>query len=246
MPRPGPGSTDVMFADDVTQIIETNFRSKRALAIKTEREIERINRFEKDWKIQTNSTKFKILSISKSKPREIRINNRLIPFSNSITVLGMTIKRSGIAYHVKQRMGMAKQAAIKLRRFRGLNTKTKMHLYKALVRPVVEYPNIPICITSKTNKNKIQKIQNKYIRFAMNNRQASMEEIRSAHEEYKLETVNTRMHRRANRTWDKLTLIEEELVERSRMEDNRDETKDHNWWPRVSPFVNGDQPEPLY
>ena len=57
------GGTDVLFADDITQIVEYEGRSKKFLARRTQREIERINLYEKKWKIKTNQSKFKILSI---------------------------------------------------------------------------------------------------------------------------------------------------------------------------------------
>ena len=68
IPRVGPGCCDVMLADDVTQVVEHHHLPKRILARKTERDIERINKFENLWKIQTNKNKFQLLSVSKSKP----------------------------------------------------------------------------------------------------------------------------------------------------------------------------------
>ena len=60
MPRAGAGATDVMFADDVTQIVENLDNNREQLARDTEREINRINEFEKKkWKISTNTNKFK-------------------------------------------------------------------------------------------------------------------------------------------------------------------------------------------
>ena len=58
-------STDVIFADDVTQVVEYRGNGREQLAVQTEREIVRVNEFEKVWKIKTNPTKFKMISISK-------------------------------------------------------------------------------------------------------------------------------------------------------------------------------------
>ena len=91
LPPPGPGTTDVLFADDITQVVEYHHKSKAMLALRTKREIKRVNDFEKKWKIKTSSNKFKILSISKSKPEKIIINDNEISFANSITVLGLNI-----------------------------------------------------------------------------------------------------------------------------------------------------------
>ena len=48
VPPAGPGCTDILFADDVTQIVEYHHASKNFLARRTEREIKRINEFEKN------------------------------------------------------------------------------------------------------------------------------------------------------------------------------------------------------
>ena len=42
-------SSDIIYADDVTQIIIFPYRSKRDIINRTEQEIARINRFEKEW-----------------------------------------------------------------------------------------------------------------------------------------------------------------------------------------------------
>ena len=80
LPAAGAGGTDALFADDVTKIIEYMHHSKRALVLRTKREIERINKFEKEWKIKTNKNKFKILSISKIKSEPIVIDHRRLIF----------------------------------------------------------------------------------------------------------------------------------------------------------------------
>ena len=58
LPSPEHGCIDVMYADDITQVITTQSKSKLMLKIKVEREIERINNFEKKWKIKTSEEKF--------------------------------------------------------------------------------------------------------------------------------------------------------------------------------------------
>ena len=89
LPRPGPGSTDVLLADDVTQIVEYPHSSKRMLALRTEHKIDRVNTFEKQWKIKTNKNKSKLLSVSKTRPATVSMDGRAIPFAPSITTLGI-------------------------------------------------------------------------------------------------------------------------------------------------------------
>ena len=138
LPPDGPGSTDLLFADDITQVVEYYHQSKKMLARRTEREAKRIDDYEKKWKIKTSRHKFKILSVSKSKPEQIKINNEDIPFNDSITVLGLKIKRTGIVQHLNDRRNLEKIEIAKLQRFSKLTPKIKSHLYKSLVLLILE------------------------------------------------------------------------------------------------------------
>ena len=61
-------STDVTFADDVSQMMEYRGEDREQLAVQPEREIVRVNNFEKLWKIKTNANKFKMISVPKTQP----------------------------------------------------------------------------------------------------------------------------------------------------------------------------------
>ena len=236
----------MIFADDITQIIISQNPSKRLMAIKTAREIQRVNEYEKRWKIKTNQQKFKLLSISKTKPSEVIVNNQLIPFTREVHTLGLMIRRTGIVAHIQQRLHMAKGVKTKLKRFKNLRPKVKVHLYKSLVLSVLEYPNIPMCIKSRKNKENIQQFQNGTLRpYTRSQEDDNSLTIQELHDKYKLEAINVHMHRRANKAWDKLRALNEELVERSMIEDQR-QTRDHYWWSRISPYINGVPPEPWY
>ena len=69
------------------------------MKIKVEREIERINKFERKWKIQTNQDKFKLIPIAQYKTKTIKVNNREIENSKKGKVLGLTIQNTGILGH---------------------------------------------------------------------------------------------------------------------------------------------------
>ena len=147
---------NVIFADDITQVIQNKENDKQQLAIDTAIEIERINQYERKWKIQTNMTKFNILSISKLRPEPIEIQGRIIPFANEAKTLGLTLKRTDTLMHVNNRIGMAKQQSLKIKRFAKLSEKNKLYLYKALIRPLLEYPIIPNGRTAETNIKKFR------------------------------------------------------------------------------------------
>ena len=78
IPQAGNNCMDILFADDVTQVIQ-NWRNNRSeLAEDTARETKRISDYEKRWKIKTNINRFNILSISKLKPDPIIVEGRKI------------------------------------------------------------------------------------------------------------------------------------------------------------------------
>ena len=58
LPPPEYGCLDTMYADDITQVITSPSKSKMIMKLKVEREIERINKFERKWKIKTSEEKF--------------------------------------------------------------------------------------------------------------------------------------------------------------------------------------------
>ena len=249
LPAAGAGRTDVLFADDVTQIIEYMHHSKRALALRTKREIERINKFEKEWKIKTNKNKFKILSISKTKPEPIVIDHRRINFANNVNILGFNMGRTGFGVHLTKRTAIAKGTLTKLKRFRAIKSKTKSYLYKTSVRSALEYPNTPACIASNTKKMKLQKLQNNVIRkFIHWNAEDTDddENIEQLHQLYKIELINVRMYRRARKSWDKLAIIDEALCNSSIEASQERNFKDHYWWKRVTSIIEEDKPEAEY
>ena len=139
IPRSGPNCTDIIFADDITQIIENFNNDKTKLAEDTAKEVERINNYENKWKIKTNITKFKLMSVSKLKPAKVEIENREINFANECSILGLKLKRTGTISHLTERINKAKTQTQTFKRFINLETKTKLHLYKALVRPIPSY-----------------------------------------------------------------------------------------------------------
>ena len=65
------------------------------------------------------------------------------------------------------------------------------------------------------------------------------------HERYNIEAMNTRLHRLANKTIDRLAQIREETVFESRDLDDYG-LRDHCNWPRLIPRIDEEQPEPRY
>ena len=75
IPDPSEDYVIVFFADDLTQIIY-NEKSRTEMALKTQREIEKYNEYEKKWKIRTNLRKFQVIPISITKPEDLFIQDK--------------------------------------------------------------------------------------------------------------------------------------------------------------------------
>ena len=246
VPQPGEGCHQIIFADDHTQVITwPRKRAKPALAYRTKREIEKINNYERKWKIATCPEKFQMVPVSTRQPAEIRINNNIIEHQRKAKILGLTIGTTGLSEQVQNRRNIASNTLRKLRRFDGVSTDTYLRLYKTLVRPQLEYPAILMARVSRANIAKLQSIQNRALRRALRQRPPYFNTIEELHQQLGMEPLNTRLHRLATKTWQSLEIDEPQLVESSTAI-NSQQTPDHLWWKRLAPIINAEPPEPMY
>ena len=122
-----------------------------------------------------------------------------------------------------------------------------MRLYNTLLRPILEYPAVPICIASKSNIMKMQRFQNVSLKqCAKGNRDDAQQTIEELHQRFKVQTINCRLFDLANKIWDHTSLINPILTDSSRLETTTMDRTDHSWWPRIDPYVNGRPPDPVY
>ena len=141
IPEPHSMTTrNIIFADDVSQIISCN--TKTGIVQMVEREIEVINAFEKKWKIRTNATKFQIVALDRVRKDNLYdIGNR--NFKHAIydgRFIGFQIKTSEPRNSEKQRSGLAGSVLGGLQRFRGMSSAMKRRLYLAKARSYMLYP----------------------------------------------------------------------------------------------------------
>ena len=258
IPETPDHTINIAYADDITQVVTHNGRGKKTLAVKTQREIERINNYENKWKIKTNKTKFQLLSISKSKPAEVKINNRTIPFNNEAKILGLNFYRSGLAKHSTQKIKEARERKRLLQRFGELDKKLRVYLFKSMTRPVLEYPISPTCIMSKTTTKRYQEFQNgnlQQIYYRKKNRNDQNENIErktteELHDLYKIDPINIRIYKRTKASWQKFEELYPDMANKSLTLNSQrlgDGTEgDHPWWPRIGKYVAQPEPPPSY
>lgn len=242
IPQPLPKTDYIAFADDITQI-STGKHNYRFTALNTRRAIEQINNFERRWKIQTNTTKFTVIPISRRKTADISIDNTIIPYKNSGTVLGLHFNTHGFTPQIAHRKGIATANLNKLARFSNLPPRTKKKLYLTYVRPALIYPIIPIHTQSKTQISKLQKIQNKATRFITGTTRADSITSQHLHKITGLQPINIVLHEQAHKIWQKIENNIPTLYEQLSFPPN---TKEHSRFRSSKTKANLPTPEPVF
>lgn len=245
LPSPIIGQ-NIVYADDITQIIGYEGKSKTIMNLRTEREIENVNNYEKQWKIKTNVNKFTPIRLGATTGEPLLVSQDLVDFIDEGKTLGLKVTRTGYAKHVKERRGKAIEALIKLFRFREMPPKIKTHLVKAMVLPVLEYPPIPLHSLSKNQISKLQKIQNKALRFATNQRYPYTMTTAQIHHYTKTKPINIKLHERAVKIWE--TLENQENQTYFELRENHENMQRYNkWFPSsFEKLSQGRVPRPRY
>ncbi len=234
------GCTDIMYADDITQVISSPSKSKLMMKAKVEREIERINKFERMWKIKTSEEKFKIIPMAQFKTKKIMVNGTEIETTNNGKLLGLNISLTGFVCHITKTIKKGNGILTQLRRFRNLTPKMKSILVKTLLVPVLEYPPIPICMASNTQKRKMQIILNKAVRFIHCNESEELNTM-ELHQKYNITPLNISTYYKAQRIWATIQASEPEQYEM--LVTPRPNT--HTWFPKSSDIVSLEPPQAI-
>ena len=118
------------------------------IALRSGREIERINNYEQNWKIKTNTAKLKIIPISRRKTADVLTPDEThYDYEGEGVVLGLKITY-GYTKHITGRIARATQELKKIKRFKNLKVQNKRKLYLAMIRPILTYPIIPTVSSS--------------------------------------------------------------------------------------------------
>lgn len=235
---------NIAYADDITQITHYQGKSKEMMNRRTAIEAERINSYENKWRIKTNINKFKVIPISSHRNEPLMINNNIVDFSQEGTTLGLHTTTHSYTKHITKRKTLATTSLTKLYKLRGLPTNIKIHLIKALVIPVLTYPPIPIHALSKTQILRLQRVQNKAIRFATNTRYPYNQTTQQLHEQCQILPINIKVHNLAKKIWERIEIIDENTLQhlKQRQENVR---KFHANFPSSLRMINTD-PAPIY
>ena len=211
VPRAGGQNCNIIYADDITQIVRYPGKSQQMLLKTTEKEIEKINKFESQWKIRTNKSKFKIVPIEGRRTKKVKINNEEIEYNREATSLGLKITTSGFTTHVSDRVKAASTQLRNLARVINLDQKHKRTLYLSTIRTIITYPPIPLHIVSNMQQNKLQIVQNKAARLVTSTRRIEGKTNIEVGRKANLESVKEFLERRAGSIWERMELDEEDV-----------------------------------
>lgn len=199
---------NLTYADDVTQIIKYPGHSKQMAQRITSREVESQNKFERKWHIKTNLTKFTIIRMGAKIQDQLIIEEDLYETGTQGKILGLKISTTGYTPHVTERTAIASRNLTKLYRFNNFPQKIKTHLVKTLILPVLDYPPIPTHALSKRQISRLQKIQNRALRFATNQRYPYTLNTEQIHIATNTLPINIRLYLQAQKIWNRLEALE--------------------------------------
>ena len=151
------------------------------MARKVSTEITKINKFENEWKIKTNRDKFKIIPMAQKKMEDVIVEGDILEYAKEGNILGQTINTTGFIKHIATRIRKAKETLKNIYIFYQFPVKIKLHLVKTLILPILYYPPIPTHTLSMTQIKKIQKVQNKALRYAYNERYPYTRTVKEMH-----------------------------------------------------------------
>ena len=244
IPAASAGSTNILYADDITQIVTHPSKSKKIMARRTQYEIIKINNYEKQWKIRTNTSKFKIIPIASKKTEPITVNNMNIPYAKDGIILGLRVNKTGIINHVTHTRNKANYALSTIRRFHSMHTRIKLRQVKVFVSPILTYPSYPLNSISKSSTLKLQRILNKSLRFAHNQRYPYTHTTAELHRLSSMAPLNITLDNRGKKTRNKLTNIIQD-PEYIRILTTNDQ-HEHSYFRKSFLKLNNPEPPPLF
>lgn len=169
-----------IYADDTALYTTAPNKNINPIVHNLERGFKTLEKYFSKWKIKINNEKTEaiifthsILTRKHSNVVKIHLNNKVIPWNNSVKYLGINLEpRLRFKLNIIENIKKAKIAQNLLfpliKKHNLVSTPNKVHIYKSYIRPILTYACPCWSNASKTNINKIQIIQNKLLRMCLN------------------------------------------------------------------------------
>lgn len=220
LPNPSHAeSLTIQYADDVTHL--TRARTLDLLTSRLQTELTATTLWELKWRILAHPDKTTVtyLNTKSNAPRRIFLNPHLnnrqpIRRTNIARILGISIDTNQtLRQHIGSKAAMAHKVLSNLERFRGCNQRTKMHLYKALIRPTITYCPLALSLAADSHKKKLQRVQNRALRFVHNTHWTEFKRSAALHDESSIPPLNITLHFRLTKQLEKFNLTHAAIVE---------------------------------
>ena len=176
MPNPTHHQTNKsQFADDAGQWAMS--KNIDLAAEYLQRDLDKLARWCAKWRIKLNPQKTKVIILSKSQNAiraepALSLYSDLLSYYFHIKFLGITFdNRMTFIKHFEEILECCNQKLHRLRilvnKMWGPSPTTILQIYKQCVRPIFEYGIVSTITVSESVINKIQRVQNSFIRLAL-------------------------------------------------------------------------------
>lgn len=169
-PQP-PNCTVAQFADD-TALLAISKRKQRAM-LTIQSALQEVEAWTTDWKVKINATKSEAIIFQgtnkQGNPPPPVIHGQTIPYTKEVKYLGVHLdERLTFRSHITKTVRKAQVAAIALNPIIGRSSQlpliTKRLIYLTMIKPILLYACPAWATTKRTNRKKLQTLQNKCLR----------------------------------------------------------------------------------
>lgn len=188
--------------------------------------------------------KFTILRLGSRKTERLITDTHIHDTGHSGKILGLHITPQDYYNHIKNIVGYASRTLTALYRFKQMPTKIKLHLVKTRILPILDYPSIPTHTLSNAQLSKLQKVQNRALRFAANQRHPYTMDTEQIHTATKTLPLNIRLHLRAEKIWDRILTLN--IPTLTSLQEQREHINRYHYNFRSSLDGNTSYPTPLF
>lgn len=189
-----------MYADDTAVTCDSTWKNLRTIKKNLENALDKLTEYFASWKIKINDSKTEFIMFSKSTKMlkklnsdPLRFRNQTLSWTPNVRYLGFTLDnkltyKSHIDLAIKKARKLMSVLFCLIKKNNQLKPEHKVHVYKAYIRPVLTYGEIVYHNCAKTNFSKIQVLQNKCLRMALDS--PFFTKNSQLHEDAKIPTIN--------------------------------------------------------
>lgn len=210
-----PNNTELaIYADDTALMCEASWKNANLIKGRLEAGFLKIEKFFSSWKIKINSSKTEFIVFTKSPAMKRKleqtppvINGSTLQWKNVAKYLGVNLDSGlNLRAHIDSTISKANAVISSLfcilKRHSSASAKTKILIYKAYIRPILTYAGTIIINCPKTNFQRLQVMENKCLRMALNLPYGSKNSL--LHEQAKIPTIKEFVDKNSNKFYEKV------------------------------------------